>query len=426
MLCLIQIVCCKMKRGSLYRICRSDRQRSFLIGTGYGKPPYTGYGTGILGIQVRIKHFIYRRGIFTNPCKVFSVPHSLNRAVSIPCNIFVSFRQLHYRTDTDISAKRGSCCIHACVNRHRAASIHRIYHCLYQRSLSRRYQRDRNHSLSLIIFRNPDLSCCNTVVYALPIAVSPVVICKPPPIIRNRPCYKQRFSIVNVVLDGACCLINLETELCAGYTICGIPFLYSHTCRYGLLYLSYFCRECELLICNLMAGLCPKRIFFQLYGKIQEILRACFFRCRQAVLVRHGNRFRLSSCNVCIRNIAAANHLTIFQHFPFYIELIQVQEVVFIININFTAQKLYVGRVKPYALILIFYFVKFWLYVAIRRNNSVYTEGIVIRTFAAVAAVPIEMTGRLVCIQRFMCRLFCKVIIWLAFFIYGNFRKVRP
>ena len=76
---------------------------------------------------------------------------------------------------------------------------------------------------------------------------------------------------------------------------------------------------------------------------------------------------------------------------PCYVKIIQIQEVVFIVNVDGLAEQLAVICGKPYALILIFYFIKFRLNIPVRRYQTVYTEGVVVRAFAGVSAVSIEV-----------------------------------
>ena len=151
-----------------------------------------------------------------------------------------------------------------------------------------------------------------------------------------------------------------------------------------------------------MPCFCPESVLFQLNGQIQVVFCPSFFIFRKFLSIRNGKLSILPSCNIRFGHRAVSNLFTVLQQRPFYIKIVQIQEIILIINRNLLSHNLFRRSRKPDALILIFYLPKFRLGIPVRRNQSVYTEGTVIRRFSAVAAISIVLPLRLFFIEIFM------------------------
>ena len=196
-----------MQGRCFYGIRCCDRHCTVCRWVGYGKPFYSGDRAGILCIQVRIEHSGYGVGISSNRCEIFSVPHGLYRTVTIPFYVFISFRQFHNGTDTDVTSKARAGCIYGCVYRHCTASIYGINHRLLQVCLTCTCQCDADRLLSCIVCSNCNIRSRYIFVDILPVAVivAVIVVQQTSPVIRNRAACQQCFVFVFIVFQCSGC-----------------------------------------------------------------------------------------------------------------------------------------------------------------------------------------------------------------------------
>ena len=396
MLCLIQIIYCEMQCRRFYRIGCCDCHCTLCRWIGYADPFYSGYGTGILCIQIRIEHSGYGVAISSNRCEIFSVPHSLYRAVTIPFYVFISFRQFHNGTDTDITSKACSGCVYGCIYRHCTASVYLINHGLFQVCLACTCQCHTDRLLSCIVCSDRNIRSRYIFVDILPVSIiiTVIVVENTSPVIRNRSACQQSFTFVYIIFQCSGCFFYFKAEIGTGnfdHIFCTV--IYGYVCVDRRFYFCNFCRNLELLVSNFMSCFCPQCIFFELYRQIQIVFCSCFLLFRHGCTIRNFDVSALSACNIGIfrRKCTGTDLFAVLSQCPCYVKIIQIQEVVFIVNVDGLAEQLAVICGKPYALILIFYFIKFRLNIPVRRYQTVYTEGVVVRAFAGVSAVSIEV-----------------------------------